>query len=73
MRTCRFRLNLTAEQCQRYYQGGVKSVVASSEQGVRLAFPAAELRRFVTREGVQGRFEIRFDADYKLVSLQRLE
>lgn len=72
MRSCRIHLNLTARQCERYYQGGVCSVLATSEEGVRLAFPAAQLRRFVTHEGVNGLFVISFSADYKLVSLTRL-
>lgn len=71
MRTCRIQLNLTAEQCQRYYQGGVSSILATSDEGVRLAFPAVQLRRFVTHEGVKGLFVISFNADCKFVSLQR--
>jgi len=72
MRSCEIHLNLSAEQCQRYYQGGIDSVLATSNDGLRLAFPAAQLRRFVTREGVKGRFLIRFSADCRLVSLERV-
>jgi len=43
-----------------------------SDQGLRLAFPASQLRKFVTREGVKGRFEIVFTAQNKLLSLKRL-
>ncbi|MFK7993241.1 MAG: DUF2835 domain-containing protein [Granulosicoccus sp.] len=72
MTRCQFRLDISPKQCQRYYSGHALRVTVVSEQGLRLAFPASELRRFVTRRGVQGRFEIVFNEDHKLVSLTML-
>ncbi|MFK7858527.1 MAG: DUF2835 domain-containing protein [Granulosicoccus sp.] len=69
---CRFKLFLTPKQFEPYYSGQVKQVVVQSEQGLRLALPASELRKFVTRDGICGRFEITYNAQHKLVSLEKL-
>ncbi len=67
----RFSLRISADEYLRYYRGAVRHVVVTAEDGTRLRFPAANLRPFVTREGVRGRFVMRFDANNKLVSLNR--
>lgn len=56
----------------RYYRGQVRNVVVRSEQGLQLALPGSEIRRFVTKNGINGRFEIIFDRQYKLISLKLL-
>lgn len=68
----RFSLAISAQQYQRYYQGAAKFVRVRTEEGLMLKFPASELQRFVSHEGVQGRFEITFDDQHKLVSLARI-
>ena len=70
--TNRFGLNLNAEECMRYYRGEAASVVVRSDTGLRIAFPASYLRRFITASGVNGRFEIVFDANHKLVKLEKV-
>ena len=67
-----FTLSLSPEQCQKYYSGHASSVLVRTSTGLSLAFPAVELRRFVRFDGVHGRFEIRFDANHKLLSLARV-
>jgi hypothetical protein len=47
-------------------------VAVTADDGSRLRFPAASLRPFVTREGVHGRFLIRFDENLRLVELRRI-
>ena len=44
-----------------------------ARNGQILRFPASSLQRFVTREGVQGSFRIRFDDHYKMIDLMRVE
>lgn len=68
----RFALRLTTKQCLQYYSGQVRNIVVMTERGTRLAFPASELRKFVTRNGISGRFEIVYSDQHKLVSLTRL-
>ena len=68
----RFRLNLTAEQMRHYYSGVARQVVVSADDGRRIQFPAAWLQRFLTHQGVQGLFEMRFGTDRKLIDLRRI-
>jgi len=72
MREYRFRIALSAERYLAYYQGVARGVVVTADDGTRVEFPAHELRPFVTRDGVYGRFVLRVDADNKLQSLRRL-
>lgn len=67
-----FKLNISATEIQAYYRGQSQVVVAQSEDGKKLQFPAKELRKFVTHEGVQGRFEISYSQDSKLLGLRRI-
>jgi hypothetical protein len=67
-----FRLSIPKQSLLTYYQGAASQVTAIATDGRRLRFPAESLRRFVTHEGVQGLFEIRFGANHKLIDLRRI-
>lgn len=71
-RRYRFRLNITREEYQSYYAGAANWVVARAFEGETVRFPASFLRRFVSRDGVHGIFEMEVDADDKLISMRRL-
>ena len=68
----RFRLAISADDYLAYYQGAARAVVVQAEDGRTLRFPADSLRPFVTRLGIHGLFEIRFDARNKLQGLRRI-
>ena len=68
-----FSLNIPAQEYLQYYQGNVTEVQVRCDDGRLLNFPAAELRRYVERSGIAGRFEIEFDDNNKLVELRRIE
>jgi hypothetical protein len=68
-----FKLNISAQEYQAYYRGQSLIVVAQSEDGKRLQFPAMELRKFVSYTGVQGRFEITYSDDSKLLNLRKID
>ena len=68
----RFRLDISAQHYQLYYQGSARFVHVQSEDGRTLKFPASGLRPFVSHSGIHGRFEITFDEHHKLVSLVRI-
>ncbi len=72
MAKLRFSLNIPATEYKRYYSGAAGSVLTVADNGQQLQFPAAELRRYVSRSGVHGRFEIEFDERNKLIRLDRL-
>jgi hypothetical protein len=72
MRQARFTLHISADELLRYYRGDAAVVAVTAADGTRLRFPASSLRRFVTREGIHGRFLIRFDEDNHLLGIERL-
>lgn len=65
-------LAISAEEYQRIYQGAVKDVLAVSVDGRRIRFPAMILRPYVTHTGIQGRFQIIFDAQNRFAGIERL-
>jgi len=72
MKKMRFSLDISADKYLAYYQGAAKSVKVMTEEGLSLKFPASELQKFVTHDGIKGRFEIVFNAQHKLVSMNRI-
>lgn len=68
-----FSLQVSAENYQRYYQGSAKFVKVTATDGRTLKFPANALQKFVSHDGITGLFEIIFDDNNKLVSLNRLK
>ncbi len=68
----RFSLNLSYDDYAKVYQGVAKNVYAVADDGRSIAFPAGNIQNFLTREGIQGRFEMRLTAENKFVSIRRL-
>ncbi len=66
------RLAIPAGEFLRLYQGAVRYVVARAEDGRTIRFEASHLRRFVTADGVYGRFEIQYDRHNRFQSIRRL-
>lgn len=64
-------LDITAEECLRYYGGAAISVLARARDGRLIRFPASALRDFVTEHGVQGTFELQCDANGRLIAMAR--
>lgn len=65
-------LVITPEEYQRMYAGIAKHVSARSVDGRRVQFPANILRPFVTRDGIRGRFVIRFSDDNRFEAIEKL-
>ncbi|OHB26362.1 MAG: hypothetical protein A2X84_07245 [Desulfuromonadaceae bacterium GWC2_58_13] len=72
MRQARFTLHISADEVLRYYRGRASVVAVTATDGTRLRFPAGILRRFVTGEGIHGQFLIRFDANNRLLGIERV-
>ncbi len=72
MPTHRLMLCIPAEKYTALYAGRVKNVSAVSETGLRVVFPGNILHRFVTHDGVYGRFELCIDTNNRLQSIERL-
>ena len=69
----RFRLAIPAEDYLAYYQGSAQVVVARSEDNKTIRFPASAIRKFVTRDGIFGSFEITYDENNRLISIQSID
>lgn len=67
-----FTLSISPDEYLRYYQGAARNVVAHASDGRTVRFPARELRAYVTRDGVHGRFRLRCDRHNRLVSFERI-
>jgi hypothetical protein len=68
----RFALDIPKDEYLRYYRGEAQAVQVTAEDGRRIRFPAINLRPFVTKDGVRGRFEITLDWDNRLLDIRRL-
>ncbi len=64
-------LSIAADTYQHMYSGAAQNVIARDEEGRQIQFPAASLRPFVTREGVNGVFIIRVDENNRLLDIRR--
>ncbi len=68
----RFALSLSYDQYQKVYQGMVKNVSVVADDGRRIAFPAGRIQSFLTRQGINGYFEIELTPENKVVSIKKL-
>jgi hypothetical protein len=73
VQTVRFRLDISPDRLLAYYRGNVEQVSVVAEDGRRIQFPAQWLRGHVRRDGVHGRFQLRFREDRRLISLTRID
>jgi hypothetical protein len=68
----RFYLDIPKQEYLRNYSGSAHSVLVQSEDGRTVRFPAVNLRQFVTKDGVRGRFEMTLDQNNSLIDIHRL-
>ncbi len=68
----RFYLDISNEEYLRNYRGSAHSVLVQAEDGRTVRFPAVNLRRFVTADGVQGRFEMTLNDDNTLMDIRKI-
>ncbi len=68
-----FHLLIPPEKYLDYYRGKVRQVIARSTTGQNVQFPASLLQRFITQDGIQGKFILVCDEKHKCVSLDRQE
>jgi len=67
----RFAIRISAEDYLNYYRGAAKQVIVKAHDGRRVQFPAGWLQPFVSRDGIQGVFVLSFDANNKLIGLEK--
>ena len=67
-----FALHLTYDQYLRVYQGAAKNVSVVANDGRRISFPARNIQSFLTKDGINGYFEMELTAENKFVSVKEL-
>jgi hypothetical protein len=67
-----FSLQISRQEYLRYYAGDANSVQVRSIQGLLLQFPASALKNYITHQGINGYFVIKFDGDNKLIALNKI-
>ena len=67
-----FSLSIDRDQWLRFYSGFATTVRTRADNGQTLQLPASAFRPFILRDGIYGRFAVHFDADHKLIKLERL-
>ncbi|WP_067516262.1 DUF2835 family protein [Endozoicomonas ascidiicola] len=67
-----FSVRLNSEQVLDFYKGTKSSVKVRTECGQTMSIPYDIMVKFVTREGIYGRFQISYRDDGKMVDLIRL-
>ncbi|TYK66765.1 DUF2835 domain-containing protein [Colwellia echini] len=66
-----FSIKITANEFLPYYQGKIQNVVVTTNQGIKVQFPAMHLRKYLTLNGVQGSFCLETQQN-KFLSLSKL-
>lgn len=65
-------LYISPEDYLMHYQGQVSQVHARALDGRQVRFPSNILIPYVTRDGISGRFAIKFDQQRKFIGIERL-
>jgi hypothetical protein len=69
----RFHLDLSYDQYLAVYQGVAKTVATIANDGRRIVFPAGNIQRYLTKEGIRGYFEMELTAQNKFVGIKKLD
>ena len=73
MQSYYFTLSLNYEDCLHLYQPGKNAVIMTSDCGKRVQLPVKNLRPFIDRNGLCGRFRLIVDGLYKVSSFEKLK
>lgn len=65
-------IHLSYEKYLLYYEGQINQVIATSEDGKKIAFPANVLKKFITHQGIQGNFKFVFNQSGKILSVNKI-
>ncbi len=68
----RFSLQLTADQYLHVYRGTAKRVSVIANDGRRIEFPAQNIQKFLTHDGISGRFEMELTPENKFVAIRKI-
>lgn len=72
MKTYMFDVNMSYAECEDLYAQQIRFVVVQTHSGERVRLPKENFQRFLLPTGIHGRFELRVNAQNKIVHLQKL-
>ncbi len=61
-----FTINASYQDCLRLYSGNKKHVVIIDEAGVKVSLPIHNIKPFITRVGINGRFHLTLSEHQKI-------
>lgn len=62
---------MSANKCKQIYQGTIRYLIVTSDNGETVQLPASRFRPFVTTGGISGRFRLLLDDNHKFVALEK--
>ena len=66
------QLDISSTDFQNYYANNVNNVIAISNDGRKIQFPANILQKFVSHSGIQGQFKLTVDSHSKFQSMIKI-
>lgn len=70
--TIRFSVQLSYEQYLKVYQGIAKTITVVSDDGRNVVFPAGNIQSFLTKQGINGYFEMALTPQNKFIGIKKL-
>jgi len=70
--TIRFSVNLSYEQYLKVYQGIAKTISVVSDDGRHVVFPAGNIQPFLTKQGINGHFEMELTPLHKFIGIKKI-
>ena len=67
-----FEISIPNERLLRHYSGHATGIVVTTTTGATLQLPAVAFRKFVSANGLHGRFRVEYSEQNRLTSLRRL-
>jgi hypothetical protein len=64
-------LNIDELELEKYYRG-TRTVSAKSIDGRRVQFPVNILHKYITHDGIRGRFVLEYDQQFKFKNIHKL-
>lgn len=68
----RVSLTISSHKYLAYYKGVADTVVTRAADGRKVKFPARVLRPFLTHDGIDGEFVIKFNTHHKFIGIRKL-
>jgi len=67
-----FDMALSARKTQTIYEAQARYILVETDRGLKLQLPAPNFYRYVTADGIQGRFSVKIDADNKIIEMRKI-